>query len=495
MSLAKRSVNSITWNASTNLIKIGVLLARSIVLARLLPVETFGVYALATSIVTFSGILPMFGMGSAYLHRAPETTDEEQAAAVHFTLRLLLTALWASALVLVAYLFADGALRIALTVLTLAFAGIYLTDTPKIILTRRVEHRRLAVLDLLTAILTTVAAVLMARQGLGLWALLGTDLVTVGVSVVGLYIWRPVWRPRLLWLGNTVRYYLRFGGQTMVGSALTEALDNVDDIWVGAYLGREQLGFYSRAFTFATYPRRLLAFPINMVAGGTYAELKEDRHRLSQAFFRTNALLVRSGFLMGGLLVLIAPEFVLLALGEKWLPMVPAFRLMTIFTLLDPIRITVSQVFVAAGKPEQIVRIRAVQLAALLAGLFLLGRAWGIVGVAVLINVVFLIGLLPLLHAAREYVDYSARKLFVAPSLAAAVGMAGALGAVWATCRLAICPNDGITGLIKSIVYVVFFGGILLAIERNQMVEMLSNLKQVYTKNPSVGDQPSVTSE
>ena len=494
MSLAKRSVNSITWNASTNLIKIGVLLARSIVLARLLPVETFGVYALATSIVTFSGILPMFGMGSAYLHRAPETTDEEQAAAVHFTLRFVLTALWAAALVLLAWLFADGALRIALIVLTLAFAGIYLTDTPKIILTRRVEHRRLAVLDLLTAILTTVAAVSMARQGFGLWALLATDLVTVGVSVVGLYIWRPVWRPRLLWLGNTVRYYLRFGGRTMVGSALTEALDNVDDIWVGAYLGREQLGFYSRAYTFATYPRRLLAFPINMVAGGTYAELKDDRYRLSQAFFRTNALLIRSGFLMGGLLVLIAPEFVLLALGDKWLPMVPAFRLMTIFTLLDPIRITVSQVFVAAGKPEQIVRVRVVQLAALLAGLFLLGRAWGIIGVALLINVVFLIGLLPLLHAAREYVDYSARRLFAGPSLAASVAMAGALGAVWATCRLAICPNDWLTGFIKSIVYVAFFSGVLLAIERNQMVEMLSNLKQVYTKNPSVGDQtpPSV---
>lgn len=479
MSVAERSVTSVTWNISANLIKIGVLLVRSILLARLLPVDTFGVYALATSIVTFTGILPMFGMGSAFLHRAPETADEEPAAAVHFTLRLALTTLWAGAIILLAYLFSEGALRVALVALTLVFAGLYLVDTPKIILSRRVEHRRLAVLDLLTAILTTVVAVIMAHRGFGLAALLSTDVVTLVVAVAGLYLWRPVWRPRLLWLRDTVRYYLRFGGRTMIGGALSEALDNLDDIWIGAYLGHQPLGYYSRAYTFATYPRRVLAFPVNMVAGGTYAELKNDRRRLSQAFFRTNALLVRSGFLMGGLLALVAPEFVALALGEKWLPMVPVFRLMTIFTLLDPIRVTVSQVFVAAGRPEQILRTRMVQLVVLVGGLFLLGRSLGITGVAALVNVVLLIGLIPLLHAAREHVDFSVRRLFGAPLLALLGGVAAALGAVWLACRFPICPNDWITGAIKGGVYLLVFGGLLLLTERRQVATMLADLKQV----------------
>lgn len=65
MSLAERSVTSVAWNTGTNLVKVAILLGRSIILARLLPVEVFGVYILATSIVTFSGIIPTFGMGSA----------------------------------------------------------------------------------------------------------------------------------------------------------------------------------------------------------------------------------------------------------------------------------------------------------------------------------------------------------------------------------------------------------------------------------------------
>lgn len=480
MSLAQRSVTSVSWNAATNVAKIAILLARSILLARLLPVDVFGVYALATSIVTFSGILPLWGMGGAFLHRTPETTDEEQAAAVHFTLRLALIAAWSLLLIGAAYLLTSGPLRLALIVLTLAFAGLHLSDTPRFILMRRVVHRRLAVLDLLTAVFTTLTAVYLAWRGFGLTALLATDVVTAVLAGLALYVWRPVWRPRLLWLRDTARYYLRFGSRTMAESALSEAIDNLDDIWTGAFLGSNALGLYSRAYTFATYPRRVLAFPMNLVAGGTYAELKEARHQLSQAFFRTNALLVRSGFLLGGLLVLVAPEFVRLALGEKWLPMIPAFRLMAVFTLLDPLRVTVSQLFVAAGRPGRVVGIRVVQLAALVVGLYWFGQTWGIIGVALVVNGVLLLGLVPLLRAARDYVDFSAWRLFAGPLAALAAGAAAALSVTWALCGAGGCPNDWISSAAKTVVFAAVFGGVLFIIERDDLTRMIASARNVY---------------
>ncbi len=479
MSLAQRSITSVSWNAGTNLVKIAILLARSILLARLLPVEVFGIYALATSLVTFSSILPMWGMGGAFLHRAPETADEEQAAAVHFTLRLVLLSIWTLALLGAAHLLTSGSLQTALFVLTPAFAALHLSDTPRFILTRRVVHRRLAVLDLLTAVITTIIAVYLAWRGYGLSALLATDVATAVLAGLALYVWRPVWRPRLVWLRDTVRYYLHFGSRTMAESALSEAIDNLDDIWTGAYLGHNALGLYSRAYTFATYPRRILAFPVNLVAGGTYAELKEARHQLSQAFFRTNALLVRSGFLFGGLMVLLAPEFVRLALGEKWLPMIPTFRLMAVFTLLDPVRVTVSQIFVAAGRPERVVRIRLIQLATLIIGLFLFGRIWGIIGVALVVNGVLLLGLIPLIQAAREHVDFSASRLFAGPITALIAGASAALAIMWLMCRAGSCPNDWITGIAKGLTFAAVFGGVLLAIERDDITRMIADARNL----------------
>jgi O-antigen/teichoic acid export membrane protein len=474
MTIAQRSVTSVGWNVTTNGIKVAVLLARSILLARVLPVETFGVYTLATSIVTFSGILPLFGTSTAFLHRTTETADEEPAAAVHFTLRLALVMLWAAALIGLAVLLTQGELRYALIFLTVAFVGLHLTDTPRYILVRRVEHRRLAVLDLLTAMVTTGVAVALAYRGFGLTALLATDAATFLLAVGGLYLWRPVWRPRLLWLRETVRYYLSFGSRSMSESALSEALDNFDDIWTGYYLGNGPLGLCSRAYTFATYPRRFLAMPVNVVAGGTYAELKSDRLRLSKAFFRTNALLVRSGFLLGGLLALVAPEFTRLALGDKWLPMVPAFRLMILFTLLDPMRLTLSGLFTAVGRPERMVRIRALQLAVLIAGLYTLGRLWGIEGVALVVNGVLLLGLIPLLWMARAYVDFSNRRLFGAPGLALCLGGIAGWAAQQAACGLSACPSDWLTGLAKGVAYVGVFCFVLFLLEREDMAAMVA---------------------
>ena len=54
------------------------------------------------------------------------------------------------------------------------------------------------------------------------------------------------------------------------------------------------------------------------------------------------------------------------------MPMLDAFRLMLVFTLFDPIKITVANLFIAVGEPEKVVRTRFIQAAVLIAGLFLL---------------------------------------------------------------------------------------------------------------------------
>jgi O-antigen/teichoic acid export membrane protein len=247
----------------------------------------------------------------------------------------------------------------------------------------------------------------------------------------------------------------------------------VDDLWAGLFLGKVPLSYYSRAYNFATYPRVILAGPINTVAGGTYAELKGDRKRLSKAFFRANALLVRSGFFLGGALALIAPEFIRLLLGAKWLPMLGAFRLMLVFTLLDPIKVTVGSLFMAVGKPEQVVKARAIQLVVLIAGLFALGLWLGIVGVALAVNAMLVVGMGILLLKARAWVDFSPRRLFGVPSLALLLAM----GTAYAASMLPMAAgSDWRTGSIKALVFTLVYGVVLLAWERRQFADMLSFL-------------------
>ena len=115
MSLARRSITSVAWNSVANWVSHIALFVRGVLLARWLPVDVFGIYALAYSVVSLVTMVAHFGMPSAFMHRVPETENEDQAAAVYFTLELAsalvsVTLLSIGALVFTKWLAENGAL-------------------------------------------------------------------------------------------------------------------------------------------------------------------------------------------------------------------------------------------------------------------------------------------------------------------------------------------------------------------------------------------------
>ncbi len=476
MGLAQRSITSVVWRSVANWVSWVALFVRGVLLARWLPVDVFGVYAFANSIVAMLGIVAEFGMAGAFLHRAPETQDEGHTAAVHFTLRFLIAMVFVVLLVPGVFIFSSGSLQTALLVLVATTAVGQLLQTPQRILARRVVHRRLALIQLGDAVLGTLLVLGLAWRGETLWALLASGIFGVVFKFFALYVWKPVWRPRLVWSPPVMRYFLGFGSRNVLAGFLHRALDRVDDLWVGFYLGETFLGFYSKAYNFATYPRRVLALPVNSVAGGAYAELKTDRLRLSQTFFRVNALLIRSGFFMGGLLALVAPEFIHFVLGEKWMPMLDAFRLMLVFTLFDPIKTTIGHLFVAVGRPERLVKIRLAQFAVMVICLYLLGSFWGIAGVALAVDIMLVFGIGLLLLYVRKHVDISIRRLLLIPFLALLAGMALARGALFIP---GVLGSDWRTAGVKGVLFVIVYVSVLILLERQHIQIIIAGLKRL----------------
>lgn len=483
MGIFRRSAISIRWNVIANSLQIVILLGRSILLTRWLAFETFGVYQFAAVVVGLSAFIPNWGMDGAFLHRAIEVQDEKTAAAHHFTLKLLFTAIWAVVMMGVAVAGTSGDTQLAFFVLILTATISHLTQTPTLILSRRIVYRRLALTQLLIALLTTLVSIYLAwlagqREGsqLALWALLSSHIIISLVNVGMMYIWRPFWKPQLAWDPAVIRYFLRFGGQNLVGTLLLQALDRVDDIWTKLYLGDGLLGVYDRAYTFATYPRELLARPVNSVIAGTYAELKGQRKELSRAFFQSNALLIRTGFWLGGLLFLIAPEGIHLLLTDKSLPMLDTFRLMLLFTLLDPIRMTVSDLMVTMGDVHRPIPIRLVQMGILVAGLYFLGLRWGIIGVALSVNLMLLAGIAMAFWQARRYTDFSLRQLFGVPIIGLGLGLGLSLGVV----PYFNLPNNAwLTAMVDGLLFTLVYGGVLGLVERKEIFQWVKMLKKI----------------
>jgi O-antigen/teichoic acid export membrane protein len=295
---------------------------------------------------------------------------------------------------------------------------------PKVLLRRRIAYQRLAIMNFTIALLSAIISIVIAWLTRAIWALLASSIVTLIWMVIALYFWKPVWIPRFGWDKSIVRYYLDFGSRVQIAEFLDVTLDHIDDLWTNLILGDVALGFYSRAYKFATYPRTFLALPIQSVSSSTFAALKCDRQRLSKAFFRVNSLLVRTGFLVAGWLVIIAPQFIKLFLGENWLPMLDAFRLLVIFALLDPLKGSIANLLISVGRPQSLITIRALQLVVMIVGLFTLGRNFGIEGVGIAVDLMLLVGIILLYADVKPYVDFSIPRLFSAPLISLGIAIA-----------------------------------------------------------------------
>jgi O-antigen/teichoic acid export membrane protein len=416
--VAARSVSSATFSLAARGITTISGFVRSVLLARMLVPADFGLVGLSLIYVKFIASISTFGLNMALIQR---TEIDDRAISTHLVMRMTLRVL--SVLLVIALTPLLGRFypnRQMLPHVTVVLSSIGLIEaansTQKAVLRHHISFRRLAILNVLSSLAVTIVASSMAWTGCGLWSLvIGIHLVTALVSFVGLWLYKRPWQPRIHFDWPLAKQNLRFGWYVVVTHQLNYVLDQFDDFWSGSALGNTALGFYSKAFEFARYPRRLIAEPLGRVFFSTYSRLQEDRLSLSKSFFRANSLILRVNGLFSLMLFVGVPEFVRLLLGETWVPMISTFRLMIVYCLLDPLILSAGNLLTATGFPQIQTRIKMIQAIIFIPLVVFLAKLFGIEGIAIAADVMLVIGIVGIFQKAYRFVDFSWSRMFLLP--------------------------------------------------------------------------------
>ena len=469
-SVATQAVRGSLYSVGASMVTLALGVVRSILLARLLLPEHFGVVALALFYLGLVARLRGFGLNMALIHRRDVN---EPFLRTLFTLRLGLDLvafgllLSATPLLQMAYPQMPD-LGNVMVVLVVAYILSDLSGVQETLLRKRLAFSPLAWIDILASVVMTLVAPYLAWRGWGIWALVAERLSGLGTRF--LLSWGPfrLWRPRLGWDRNVARWLWRYGKPSWAAANLTYLLDTFDDFWVGTTLGKVPLGYYAKAYEFARYPRRVFANPLVTVFAPVFARVQDERAELSRAFYRSALVILRTGFLIAGVFGLAMPEFIHYVIGEKWWPMLWTFRLMLIYVVLDPMLMLIGNLLFATGRPDALRDARAVQTLFFIPAVIVGASLAGINGVAGAADAMLLIGGWLLYRSLREQVDFSLRHLVVYPSLALILAWAAGFGV-----------ERSFPGLswrvlfLKVGVFLAIFGGFLLIFERGDYVRGL----------------------
>lgn len=467
-----RIMRAVAWRSGSQIVAQLIMWAGTFFVIRILDPRDYGLFAMTQSVLVFLGLLNGQEF-AASLVQAPTVTKQQIRQT--FGLLIIMNLVMACAQLLLAPLAAayyhHEIIGTMLRVQALLYLATPLIAVPSALLSRELNYRTQAAVNLGSALVGAGVSLGMAMAGFGVWTLVFAPIATFWTRAIGLTV-----AARMLVLPSFdlkgAGSVMRFGGAMLLSSFFWLFQTQADVLIGGRTLGAHDLGLYTEALFLTQIVTAKFVPPLNDVAFSAYARLQHDRATTARAFEKSVRLimLVTLPFYAG--LAVTAEPFVTVVLGDKWVEMAPIVRLLACVMPVVTLQILFAPATTALGHPRVQVIAAAVG-AGVMPVAFFLGARWGGVGMAWS----WLLGF-PLLAVvtawmAMPIIGTSARALWQAclPSLLASIGMAAMvlmidhlLGPVAPLPRLAVLVVSG----------VVAYAALTLLIARDMVAEVLA---------------------
>ncbi len=358
-----------------------IFLLRTLVLARLLLPEDFGMFAIAMLSVHFLSNITNVGMIPALVQRENVTDNQYHTA---FTVGILRAALIAVVVFLGAPIIANlyknpNAVPLirAATLMPIFEAGISIKLAE---LTRNLNFKALALIYLAQAVANVTVSVFLAGY-VGAWALIAGIYAGVLALLLTSYYFAP-YRPRLQLNFSEALPLIRFGRWVFLTSLVAVCGSSLLSMIISRQLGVVELGLYFLAAKLAFIPNEISAEVIGAVAFPMVARLQNKPQQVAKAFRSLIAGISAIIIPFCGLLIILTPSLVTHVLGEKWEGTTTLIQLLAIVNLIGFIGDAIVPILNGMGKPYQVTIVEFAQSIALVGLIWTLTERFGVNGAA-----------------------------------------------------------------------------------------------------------------
>lgn len=380
-SIASQVRSAVIWRSGSQILAQTVQWGATFLVIRILSPGDYGLYAMTGVVLAFLNMLNGYGLASGLVQQR-EVND--RAVGQLFAMLLLLNgglaiAQLAIAPVAAAY-YRNPAVADLLRVQTLLYIANPFSALAYAQLSRAMDFRRQAQVNIVAAIASACVALGGALAGWGVWTLVAAPLTLFWLRAIGMTIAvGGVKRPVFDFAG--AGHLARFGGMMAAGQLFWFAQSQADVLIGGRHLTAHDLGLYTTALFLTQIFVAKFVPPLNEIAFSAYARIQDDRAATGAAFLKAVRIIFVAAlpFYIG--LAATAAPLVDVVLGDQWHEAAPIVRLLALAMPFMTLQVLLTPVCDALGRPGIGVRNGATG-AAILAVAFLIGVRWGGVGLA-----------------------------------------------------------------------------------------------------------------
>ena len=370
------------WSYGERIMAQLVSLIVSIVLARLLDPENYGVISIVMIFITFCDAIVTGGFGNAIVQKKDaDELDVNTMLCCSVATSILLYIIIFCAAPYIASFYNMPIIRPILRVLGLRLLISGVNSIQRAWIQKRMLFKRFFISTSFGTIISAVVGISMAYMGKGAWALVGQYLTNSFIDTAVLLITND-WKPRLQFSWKRAKEMLSYGWKVLVTTVVYTIEGDLRSLIIGKKFGSADLAYYDQGKKFPNLLVTNINTSISNVMFPVLSESQNDPTRLKQLCRRA----VRIGiYLLSPLLIGlmgVADTFVIAILSEKWVPCIPFLRILTLVFLVRPFTTTCQQSILSVGRSDITLKIEiivnAVAIGILFYSVFILESVLGI---------------------------------------------------------------------------------------------------------------------
>jgi O-antigen/teichoic acid export membrane protein len=396
MGYKKDALRGVTWMGALRTATRGMSFVRTAIIARLLNPSQFGLFAIATLVLTLVETITETGINSFLVQEKQHIKYYINSAWIVSIARgVLITAVIIITAPLIASFFnSPDAYRLILLVSIVPFVRGFINPAI-IIFTKELDfhkefYYRSSIFFVESVISIILVLIYKSPEGL-VWGLIGGAIHEVIVSQAFVRI-----RPAFIYHTELIKKIISRGKWLTAAGIFDYLFYNGDNIVVGRLLGNAALGIYDMTYRISLLPITEVAQVVSTVTFPVFTRFSDDKNRLKKAYSKVTLTIMAITIPVGLIIFFFPKEIILLILGDKWITAAPVLRILTVFGVIRSITNPSGAVFLSVKKQEYITIITFIGAVTLLIVIVPFVSYFGLIGaglsavVASLVQIPFL---------------------------------------------------------------------------------------------------------
>lgn len=374
-SLKSKTVKGLGWSALDNVSKLGISFIVSIVLARLLSPDEYGLIGILTIFISVFNFVVDSGFTNALIRKKNATdTDYSTVFYINLVVSVVMAVLFFLSARPVATFFGREELVALTQVMSVTVIINGLCIVQKARTTKNIDFKTQTKITLLASIISGVIGISMAYMGYGVWALVWQHISSQILTTLFFWIFNK-WMPKLIFSWDSFKEMWSFGWKLLVSGLIDTTWKEIYQVVIGKCYAPATLGLYTRAKQFSDLCSSNLTTVIQRVSYPVLSSIQDDNERLKSAYKRVIKTTMLPTFVLMFGMAAVAKPMILVLIGEKWLGCVGFLILICINGSLYPLHAINLNMLQVQGRSDLFLKLEIIKkiiaLGPILLGIFI----------------------------------------------------------------------------------------------------------------------------